>query len=123
MDELDDVSSNEKLFMNIWNRFMKTHHIISDASIPDRCREFIVTHHKDISKHALRDHLVLHFFNLWDNGILTSSKILDLMNLYDERNNCESNKAKAATKTIMQKIPKAGMDDDGSNGEEKKSSD
>ena len=122
MNELDDVSSNEKLFMNIWNCYMKTYHVISDASIPARCREFIVTHHKDLSKHDLRNHLILHFFNLWDNGILSSSKIVDLMNLYDERN--YETEADQVTKTIMQKVPQADVDDDDvSIGEEKKSSD
>lgn len=85
MDELDDVSSNEKLFMKMWNCYIKTYHVISDASIPERCRGFVEAHYKELSEHNLRDHLVLHLFNLWDNSILTSSEILNLMNLYDVR--------------------------------------
>jgi len=84
MNELGDVSVQEKIFMNLWNKFMKSHTVVADRSISQKCREFIVSHHNQISDINLRKHLLLHLINLWDNGILFSSSILSLMKLYDE---------------------------------------
>ncbi len=84
MDELGDVSVKEKRFMKLWNVFIKSDVVISDATIPDKCREFILAHHNQLMRHELRKHLLLHLFNLWDNGIVMSWEILQMMNLFDE---------------------------------------
>ena len=84
MDELGDVSVQEKLFMNLWNKCLKSSEFIADSIIPDKCREFILTQHGQLLQHDLRKHLLLHLFNLWDNSILSSGTILSLMDLYDD---------------------------------------
>ncbi len=118
MDELDDVSNNEKIFMKLWNRYIKSNTILSDASIPDRCHGFITSHYKELQEHNLRDHLVLHLFNLWDNRLLPSSKILDLIGYYDEITKEEKMKHSSGPKLSVEAFAR-----DGTLDEEKKASD
>lgn len=84
MDELDDVSKEEKIFMNLWNNFIRTNIVLADERIPNKCREFILLHHEQLSKLELRMQLVLHLFNLWDNGLVNSKTILSLLALFDK---------------------------------------
>ena len=84
MDELDDVSKEEKIFMSLWNNFIRSNIIMADERIPNKCKEFILLYHEQLSKLELRKQLVLHLFNLWDNGLINSKTILSLLALFDE---------------------------------------
>lgn len=83
LQDLDDVSPKEKIFMNKWNRFMGSHTIIADHVIPTKCKEFLVKYSTYLVENELRDQFLLHLFNLWDNRLISSSTILELMTLYD----------------------------------------
>jgi hypothetical protein len=83
MDELDDVSPKEKLFMNTWNQYIKSNVVVADSAIPRKCHGFIVHNHDRIDQGGLRDHLLLHMFNLWDHGLMFSYQIVKLMSLFD----------------------------------------
>lgn len=75
---------NEKKFMKLWNRFIRSDAIIRDSSIPEKCREFVSSHHLQITEGDLRGQLLLHLYNLWDNRVLPSYAILNLMNEFDK---------------------------------------
>jgi len=93
MDEFDDVSKKEKKFFNLWNRFMKSHIIIADSSIPFKCLEFILKISQELSAFNLRQNLVLHLFNLWDNGLLSSLHVFQLIKYFDKINDRVSSMA------------------------------
>ena len=83
LDELEDVSAKEKQFMKLWNRFIKSNHLIADRDMPAKCHEFIVIHRKQLLNAGLRLNLLLHLFNLWDSGVISSNRILHCMSMFD----------------------------------------
>jgi hypothetical protein len=83
LDELEDVSAREKQFMKLWNRFIKSNHIIADRDVPLKCQEFILMHRKQLLNAGLRLNLLLHLFNLWDSGVISSNRILHCMSMFD----------------------------------------
>ena len=80
----DDVSRDEKHFMKMWNRFMKSHTLISDSIIPQKCLDFIHAYGDKMVKLNLRRDLVLHLFNFWDSGIIPSANVMDCTKLFDK---------------------------------------
>ena len=80
----DDVSLDEKIFMKMWNRFMKSHTLTSDIIIPQKCLDFIHTHGVEMVKLNLRSDFLLHIFNFWDSGIVPSANIIDCIKLFDK---------------------------------------
>jgi len=83
LQELDDVSPKEKMFMNKWNRFMESHTITADHAISAKCREFLVQCSSFLVANDLRVQFLLHLFNLWDNRLIPSSVIEALITQYD----------------------------------------
>jgi len=84
MDDFGDLSNKEKIFMKLWNRFIKKHTIIADRDVPDECKQFLFEHNHALISSCLRKNFLLHLFNLWDNGVISSSHISSLMESYDE---------------------------------------
>ena len=87
LDELEDVSPKEKQFMKLWNRFIKSNHLIADRDMPEKCNEFIVIHRKQLLNAGLRLNLLLHLFNLWDSGVISSNRIFHCMSMFDAGEN------------------------------------
>jgi hypothetical protein len=83
LKELGDVSPKEKIFMNKWNRFMTNHSVIADDIVAQKCTEFLIKFHKFLFDNDLRDQFLLHLLNLWDNRLIPSFKIIELMRHYD----------------------------------------
>ena len=83
MDDFDDVSSKEKAFMKIWNWYMKSHSVVSDKSMPTRCLEFAKLNIQRLLSLDLRENFLLHLFNLWDEGVVSSMHIGLCMSIYD----------------------------------------
>jgi len=83
MDEFGDVSPKEKILWKLWNRYIKCHTITADAAIPQKRMDFLLKHHGELVEGELRDQLMLHFLNLWDNRLLSSKHILQLIKRYD----------------------------------------
>ncbi|KAL7470906.1 hypothetical protein ACHAXS_011204 [Conticribra weissflogii] len=79
IEEFEDVSQKEKRFMNLWNVFIKSHCVIADRDIPGKCKEFIRKYKKHIIDEGLRTNVLLHLFNLWDDGVMSSGNILVCM--------------------------------------------
>jgi len=82
--EFEDITSLEKNFMRMWNRFIKRHVVIADREIPAKCQEFIHTHIQDLKDGGMRNNLLLHLMNLWDSGVISSNRILACMQQYDK---------------------------------------
>ena len=87
LDELEDVSPKEKQFMKLWNRFIKSNHLIADRDMPEKCDEFIAIHRKQLLNAGLRLNLLLHLFNLWDSGVISSNRIFHCMSMFDAGEN------------------------------------
>lgn len=83
MDDLADMERCEAKFMKMWNRFIKSHIQIPDCAMPKQCREFISTHAQGLVSGDLRQHLLQHLLNLWDNQVLSADHMHDLMALFD----------------------------------------
>lgn len=84
MDEFEDVTAKEKIFMKMWNRYIKCTHVIGDRDMPGKCHEFVAQHKKQLHEGGLRLNLLLHLFNLWDSGVISSNRILSCMSLFDD---------------------------------------
>jgi hypothetical protein len=85
IDDFDDVSEKEKKFMNLWNRFIKCHHVIADRDIPRKVESFIVMNREKLREGDLRTNLLLHLTNLWDESLISSNRISSCMAIYDDR--------------------------------------
>jgi hypothetical protein len=85
LDEFDDVSAKEKTLMKLWNRHVRSYKIYADHNIPKACEELVRTCGGYLKKMSLRPNLLLHMFNLWDNGLVNSGEIMRVMQLYDEQ--------------------------------------
>uniref|UniRef100_A0A7S3V785 Polycomb protein VEFS-Box domain-containing protein n=1 Tax=Chaetoceros debilis TaxID=122233 RepID=A0A7S3V785_9STRA len=83
MNELDDVAGKEKIFMNIWNRFIHSHSLVSDSVIPRKCEEFLMSNLSFLKESSLRQQFLLHLFNMWDNSLISSKAIITLMGKFD----------------------------------------
>ena len=75
--------ATEKIFMKIWNRFIRKHTTIPDRDLPVKCMEFITAHGHSLMDLNLRQNLILHLFNLWDSRILSASHIISCISAYD----------------------------------------
>jgi hypothetical protein len=84
IDDFDDVSEKEKKFMNLWNRFIKCHHVIADRDIPRKVESFIVMNREKLREGDLRINLLLHLSNLWDASLISSNRISSCMTIYDD---------------------------------------
>lgn len=85
LDDFEDISVKEKQFMKLWNQFIKSHTIVSDGDLPDRCVAFITSYLNEMRKLDLRQNLLLHLFNLWDSGLVSSAHVLCCMEEYDSK--------------------------------------
>jgi len=92
LEEFEDVTPKEKGFMKIWNRYIKCNHVIADKDMAMKCHDFVLKNRKVLIEEGMRLNLLLHLFNLWDSGVISSSRILSCMSLYDDEsgNNEES---------------------------------
>ena len=92
LDDLEDVSSGEKKFMHLWNDYIRCNHVIPDRDIAGKCHEFVLKHGRELHEgDGLRLNLLLHLFNLWDSGVISSKRILSCMSIYDEHGNDDDN--------------------------------
>jgi VEFS-Box of polycomb protein len=74
----------EKIFVKLWNHFMKTHIAIADSFIPQACFQFLESYFHALAQHNLRQELMLHFSGLWDHGLISSTHFLNLMATFDK---------------------------------------
>ena len=84
MDEFEDVTPQEKLFMKLWNKFMKSHTEIADRALPTKCAQFLEKYKDEMVKLNLRQEWLLHLCNMWDFGLLSSSHLLGFINDFDQ---------------------------------------
>ena len=84
LDEFEDVSPKEKQFMKLWNRYIKCNHVIADKDMPMKCHLFTLEYRKQLMDDGMRLNFLLHLFNLWDSGVISSARILSCMSLFDE---------------------------------------
>ena len=83
LNELEDVTSKEKQFMSLWNRFIKCNHVIADKDMPSKCHDFILINQNKLRSTGLRLNLLLHLMNLWDSSVISSKQISHCMSIFD----------------------------------------
>ena len=83
LDEFEDVSSEEKAFMKMWNRHMRSYTVQADSQIPTSCEAFARIHGAELRARKLRHNFLLHLFNLWDNSLLAAHHISTCMAVVD----------------------------------------
>ena len=79
----NEIKKDEYEFMCIWNRFIKSHTVIPDLVIPDKCREFVSIHGQTLASKGLRRHLLQHLLNLWDQMLISAAHLYEFMSIYD----------------------------------------
>ena len=72
--------------MVLWNKYIKSHVFVSDNSLRHRCIDFIHAHYELLAEANLRETLILHFCNLWDEGLVSSTDILCFIKIFDTYN-------------------------------------
>lgn len=85
INEFDDVSDKEKMFMNMWNRFIRCQHVIADRDIPPIVETFTKMNRDKLKGADLRLNLLLHLSNLWDCGLISNNRLSTCMAIYDDR--------------------------------------
>ena len=85
INEFDDVSDKEKMFMNMWNRFIRCQHVIADREIPQKVESFILMNRDKLKGADLRMNLLLHLSNLWDCGLISNNRLSTCMAIYDRK--------------------------------------
>lgn len=83
LNELEDVTSKEKQFMGLWNRFIKCNHVLADKDLPSKCHDFILIYRNKLRSTGLRLNLLLHLMNLWDSSVISSKRISHCMLIFD----------------------------------------
>ena len=82
LNEFSDVTEPEKVFLNLWKRFIRSDTTMGDHEVPKKCLEFIETHLHSLKD--LRTQLLMHLVTLWENKIIPSDHLLATMNKFDE---------------------------------------
>jgi len=86
LQEFTDVSEKEKRFFRMWNRFLQRAQsdkgVVPLRALPDFCAQFVAEHSSSIRDRGLEEELTLHLANLWDEGHISRSHILDCMRVY-----------------------------------------
>ena len=79
LGEFEDVTGEEKAFMKLWNRHILSDVVYADRHVPAACADFAVTWARQINARGLRHNLLLHLFNMWDQGLLAGPHIAECM--------------------------------------------
>uniref|UniRef100_A0A7S2RPM2 Polycomb protein VEFS-Box domain-containing protein n=1 Tax=Rhizochromulina marina TaxID=1034831 RepID=A0A7S2RPM2_9STRA len=83
LDEFEDVSTEEKAFMKLWNSYVRDVKILADFQLPIACARFAADYQAQLADPTYRFNFLLHLFNLWDNSLLTSTHISQCMRIVD----------------------------------------
>ena len=83
MDEFEDVSKEEKMFMKMWNRFIFYNKILADFEVHQRCIDFAKAKGAEILKKGLRENFLLHLINMWDFALIRSDTMVECMLIVD----------------------------------------
>ena len=83
LDEFEDVSKEEKMFMKMWNRFIFYNKIRADFEVHQRCIDFAKAKGEEIVKKNLRENFLLHLINMWDFALVRSNTMVECMLIVD----------------------------------------
>jgi len=84
LDQFEDVDEGEVTLMKYWNRHVRYYsktRTVTDLCMTDMCESFVKNNLASLAK--LRRELLLHFFNLWDLGLLTKDSIASCLGYFD----------------------------------------
>ena len=81
--DLMDVTIKEKLFMTLWNDYMRNHPIIAAALLPSQVKSFVQMHSSLILDDQLEDEFIKHLINMWVEGQIGRDDILVNIKIYN----------------------------------------
>lgn len=84
IDEFEDVTPPEKLFMKLWNAFVFRKPVLADRALPKACLDFATTCATQLLQNNLRHNFLLHLFHLWDNSLLAANHISACLDVLDQ---------------------------------------
>jgi hypothetical protein len=93
IDDFDDVSDTEKVFLKLWNAFIRSSTYVADKDLPEQCMQFITVNASSIQ--GFEEHLICHLITLWEEHQLTRDHILVVMKHY----------AKTISTATVEKLP------------------
>lgn len=84
LEELEDLSWEEKSLMKIWNQFACSNKAYGDSRVPLMCQQFLEKHAAEILAQNLRHNTLIHFLNMMDFGLLVPDELKNLMAYLDQ---------------------------------------
>jgi hypothetical protein len=93
LNEFVDLNEEEKRFLDLWKRFIRSDTVVPDDIIPEKCLIFIRDHVRAMQ--GLRQQLLMHMMTLWEHRLVSSSHILTCMKEYDSLHSTSEQKAKS----------------------------
>lgn len=83
VDEIVDVTSNEKVMMKLWMRHVHKYRPIGDVHVPDSCLQFSKLSARLIREEGLRKEFVLHLLNLVQYGLIDEKCFASCLDVVD----------------------------------------
>ena len=83
LDDFEDVSTEEKLFIRLWNSHIQTFPSFCDSLASLIYERFVTRFGEIIRKKHLRYNLLLHLFTSWDFGLLRSEEVARIIGQFD----------------------------------------
>ena len=114
LDEFEDVSKEEKMFMKMWNRFIFYNKILADFEVHQRCIDFAKAKGADILKKGIRENFLLHLINMWDFALIRSNTMVECMLIVD---NSDSDDVISSAMSLENARSSAAVEKDTQEGE------
>ncbi|CAA7020361.1 unnamed protein product [Microthlaspi erraticum] len=101
LDQLKDVSTEDKRFMFLWNSFVGRQRVLADGHIPWACEEFTKLHQKElIYSITMRWQWRLFMIKLWKYG-LVSGKTINHCNVFLDKKAAEAEAEEASASQAL----------------------
>ncbi len=85
IEQRDDLTHGEILFMNRWNDFVDKKDMLADCVFPKRCEEFAREHGRWLLENDIRQIFLLHLLTMWEWDLVSSRAIHKCMLIVDLR--------------------------------------
>jgi VEFS-Box of polycomb protein len=81
--DMTDISTTEKLFMTLWNNFMRSHPILSEIQLSSQLLSFVQEHSNVLLQCDLEEELMGHLVNMWAEGHIGQGTMLEAMKIFN----------------------------------------
>jgi VEFS-Box of polycomb protein len=81
--DMTDILTKEKIFMTLWNNFMRSHPILSEIQLSSQLVSFVQERSNVILDGDLEEELIAHMVNMWVEGHVGRWTMLEAMKVYN----------------------------------------